>query len=190
MPESFAATVVSSRRRAGSEGPAPRVRRISSMRAVSASSAGTSLKRAACLTAAVWYASDASLAWAALRSVSSVRYVFLIHSAVLDLIWCARSSGFTLSMNAFASAAVGLGCSAETVCGVAAGAPAQAQRRRPKGAIRMAAHSATEMPDDREIVRRFVDAELARRRQLGLPGAGGVEGGGGAEGGAVSLTAQ
>src|SRR5229473_1095466 len=132
MPESFAATVVSSRRRAGSEGPAPRVRRISSMRAVSASSAGTSLKRAACLTAAVWYASDASLAWAALRSVSSVRYVFLIHSAVLDLIWCARSSGFTLSMNAF---------------GVAAGAPAQAQRRRPKGAIRMAAHSATEMPD-------------------------------------------
>src|SRR5260370_39863488 len=145
MPESFAATVVSSRRRAGSEGPAPRVRRISSMRAVLASSAGTSLKRAASLTAVAWYARDASSAWAALRSVSAVRYVFLIHSAVLDLIWCARSSGFTLSMNAFASAA--LGCSAETVCGVAAGAPAQAQRRRPKGAIRMAAHSATEMPD-------------------------------------------
>src|SRR5258708_35474801 len=117
MPESFAATVVSSRRRAGSEGPAPRVRRISSMRAVLASSAGTSLKRAASLTAALWYASDASLACAALRSVSSVRYVFLIHSAVLDLIWCARNSGFTLSMNAFASAAVGLGGSAGTGLG-------------------------------------------------------------------------
>src|SRR5258708_2052024 len=68
MPESFAATVVSSRRRAGSEGPAPRVRRISSMRAVLASSAGTSLKRAASLPAAVWDARDASLAWAARRT--------------------------------------------------------------------------------------------------------------------------
>src|SRR5258708_31672122 len=133
MPESFAATVVSSRRRAGSEGPAPRVRRISSMRAVLASSAGTSLKRAASLTAAVWYASDASLAWAALRSVSSVRYVFLIHSAVLDLIWCARSSGFTLSMNAFASAAVGLGGSAGDVCGGAGGAAAPGPGEKTKG---------------------------------------------------------
>jgi hypothetical protein len=43
---------------------------------------------------------------------------------------------------------------------------------------------------DREIVRRFVDAELARRRQPGLPAGGGVEGGGGVEAGAVNFTAQ
>src|SRR5260370_10930540 len=99
-------------------------------------------------------------------------------------------------MSAFASAAVGLGGSAGAVCGVAAGAAAQQKRRRPRGAIRMAAHMATEMPDrghamlgrlrsaprgDREIVRRFVDAELARRRQPGLPAVGGAEGGGGVE---------
>src|SRR5258708_35306573 len=56
-------------------------------------------------------------------------YVLLIHSAVEDLMPTERSSGLTLSMNAFASAAVGAGAGPVAAGGVC-GAAAQAQRIR------------------------------------------------------------
>ena len=77
------------------------------MRAVSASSFRPS-KRRESLMAWFMYASTSSLTEAAFRSVSSVMYVDLIHSAVDCLTQSRFRSVLTRSANCLASAAVGL----------------------------------------------------------------------------------
>ena len=74
-----------------------------SWRRVSAS-AGAWAKPAACFTAWAVYPSTSSRAAAASRSVSSVMYVFLIHSAVSDRTCSRRRFSFTDATNRLASA--------------------------------------------------------------------------------------
>src|SRR3954464_7341049 len=76
------------------------------MRAVSASSLPP-FQRAAVFTAAALYPSSTSFASAASRSVSSVMYVLLIHSAVFDRVVSRWRSSFVLLTNTFAEAGSG-----------------------------------------------------------------------------------
>src|SRR3954463_5216893 len=73
------------------------------MRAVSGSSLGP-FPRAAVFTAAGVEPSRTSFASAASRSVSSVMYVLLIHSAVFDRVVSRWRSSFVLLTNSFAEA--------------------------------------------------------------------------------------
>ena len=84
--------------------PARRTRAAGAAGARVSASAGAWAKLAACFTAWLVNPSSSSLAAAACRSVSSVMYVFLIHSAVSERTCSLRSCSLTEPTNRLASA--------------------------------------------------------------------------------------
>src|SRR2546430_4581720 len=140
MAPSLEPRVVSSSRRAGSDGAAidELTRSRYSMRSV-CGSARASLKRAASWMAFGRYPRLSSAAFAEARSVSPVMYVFLIHDAVDAFTPSSLSSSFTLAANAFAPAA-SAACGAAG-CGGDGCAVEQARTSSGARAIFMAAQS-------------------------------------------------